>query len=168
MEILGLILFVAFCGITLLASLEATLLLFPQLVERARQNLENSLGRSLLLGLVNFIFAATIVLLFTWLGEQLGNVLGGIFGVLALMILIGIILLAILGLSAFSNLVGQRMGEVKSPIAAHRRGGLLMILTGMAPYVGWFVFTPLILWASLGASIQTVLRRKKISVPDEA
>lgn len=168
MEILGLILLVTFCGITLLASLEATLLLFPQLVKRARQKLENSLGRSLLLGLVNFIFVATIVLLFTWLGEQLGNVLGGIFGVLALLVLIGVILLTILGLSAFSSLVGQRMGETKSPTAAHRRGGLLLILTGMAPYVGWFVFTPLILWTSLGASIQTVLRRKKISVPEEA
>ena len=163
MEILGLITLVVFCGITLLASLEATMLLFPEPVERARQNLENSLGRSLLLGLVNFIFVATIVLLFVWLGEQLGEILGGILGVLALILLVGLILLALLGLSALSRLVGQRMGEAKSSTAAHRWGGLLLILSGLAPYVGWFVFTPLILWASLGASIQMILRRKNYS-----
>ena len=167
MEILGLILLVAFCGITLLASLEATLRLFPIPVERARQHLDNSLSRSLLLGMVNFIFLAVIVMLFVWLGEQLGNVLGGVFGVLALLILVGLTLLLILGLCALSNLVGGRMGDAKSPLIAHRYGGLLLILSGLAPFVGWFVFTPLILWTCLGASIQTIFRRNKIPTPDE-
>jgi hypothetical protein len=168
MEILGLILSVIFCGITLLASLEATLRLFPESVERTRQHLEQSLGRSLLLGLVNFIFLAVIVFLFVWLGEQLGEVIGGIFSVLALLILVGLTLLLILGVCALSNLVGGRMGEANSPLIAHRYGGLLLILSGLAPFVGWFVFTPLILWTSLGASVQTILRRNKISTPNEA
>ena len=168
MEILGLILLVTFCGITLLASLEATLRLFPEHVERARRHLENSLSRSLLLGLVNFIFLAVIVVLFVWLGEQLGDILGGVFGVLILVILVVLTLLLILGLCALSNLVGGRMAEAKSPLVAHRYGGLLLILSGLAPFVGWFVFTPLILWTSLGASIQTIVRRNRISAPDEA
>ena len=168
MEILGLIVLVTFCGTTLLASLEATLRLFPDAVEQARQHLENSLSRSLLLGLVNFIFFAVVVMLFVWLGEQLGNVLGGVFGVLVLLILVALTLLLILGLCALSNLVGGRMGEAKSPLVAHRYGGLLLILSGLAPFVGWFIFTPLILWTSLGASIQTIFRRNKISTPDEA
>ena len=168
MEILGLIVLVTFCSITLLASLEATLRLFPETVERARQHLENSLSRSLLLGVVNFIFLAVIVFLFVWLGEQLGEVLGGVFSVLALLIIVGLTLLLILGLSALSNLVGQRMGEVKSPVVAYRHGGLLLILSGLAPYVGWFVFTPLILWTSFGASIQTIFRREKKSASEEA
>lgn len=167
MEILGLIALVTFCGITLLASLEAIMLLFPLPVERTRQNLENSLGRSLLLGLVNFIFVAIIAVLFAWLGDELENVLGGILVVIVLVILVGFVLLAILGLSALSSLVGQRMGEAKSPVAALRRGGLLLILSGMAPYVGWFVFTPLILWASFGAGIQSMLRRKNNPMPEE-
>jgi hypothetical protein len=167
MEILGLIALVAFCGITLLASLEATMLLFPLPVERARKNLENFLGRSLLLGLVNFIFVATIVILFAWLSDKLGNVLGGILAVIVLVILVGFVLLVILGLSALSSLVGGRMGEAKSPVVALRRGGLLLILSGLAPYVGWFVFTPLILWASFGASIQSMLRRKNNPLPEE-
>ena len=168
MEILGLIVLVTFCGITLLASLEATLQLFPDAVEQARQHLENSLSRSLLLGLVNFIFFAVVVMLFVWLGEQLGNVLGGVFGVLVLLILVALILLLILGLCALSNLVGGRMGEAKSPLVAHRYGGLLLILSGLAPFVGWFIFTPLILWTSLGASIQTIFRRNRVPTSDEA
>ena len=159
MEILGLIALVAFCGITLLASLEATMLLFPEPVERARQNLENSLGRSLLLGLVNFIFIATIFILLAWLGEQLGKVLGGILTALALILLVGLILLALLGLSALSRLVGQRMGDTKPPAVAHRWGGLLLILSGLAPYVGWLIFTPLVIWAGLGAAITALIRR---------
>ena len=168
MEILGLIVLVTFCGTTLLASLEATLRLFPDAVEQARQHLENSLSRSLLLGLVNFIFFAVVVMLFVWLGEQLGNVLGGVFGVLVLLILVALILLLILGLCALSNLVGGRMGEAKSPLVAHRYGGLLLILSGLAPFVGWFIFTPLILWTSLGASIQTIFRRNRVPTSDEA
>ena len=168
MEILGLIVLVTFCGTTLLASLEATLRLFPDAVEQARQHLENSLSRSLLLGLVNFIFFAVVVMLFVWLGEQLGNVLGGVFGVLVLLILVALTLLLILGLCALSNLVGGRMGEAKSPLVAHRYGGLLLILSGLAPFVGWFIFTPLILWTSLGASIQTIFRRNRVPTSDEA
>jgi hypothetical protein len=44
---------------------------------------------------------------------------------------------------------------------------LLLVLAGLAPFIGWFVFTPLALWTGLGATIQAFFRRK-VSDPASA
>ena len=161
MEILGLILLVVFSTITLLATLEVITLLFPAPIKRIRNTQNASLGRSFLLGLVNLVFFATIVLLLIWLTEQqIGPVLSGLAVVVALLILIGLLTLLLTGLSALAGLIGKRMDDSSSIIPAQRRGGLLLVLVGLAPFIGWFFFTPLIFSLCIGASLQTLLQRK--------
>ncbi|MBN1305594.1 MAG: hypothetical protein JXA13_14240 [Anaerolineales bacterium] len=170
MELLGLILLVIFSAVTLLAALEAITLLFPDQITRVRQTLEASLARSFLLGLVNLIFFSAIILVLIWLTEQTGPVVSSLAAAGALLILVGLVGLLFIGLCALTSLVGQRMETGKPPLQAQRRGGLLLILVGLAPFIGWFLFTPLILSAGLGAAIQTMLQRRpkeRIS-PDNA
>lgn len=167
-QLINLILLVAAIIVSVVALLAAINLLLPEQVQKVQQNLETSLGRSTLLGLVNFLFFGAIFMLCAWLADRLGNVLAGIFVFLAGLIGLGIIVLAMFGLAAFSNLLGNRIGgETVSPFKANLRGGLLLVLAGIAPYVGWLLFTPLVVWAGLGASIQAFLPRKNAPLPTE-
>ncbi len=165
MEILGIILLVPLGGITIIALFAALTLLLPTPIAKTRANLENSLWRSLLLGVVNFIFFAVLGLIFFWLSERSGKGLGGIFIFFAGVIIIGIAIFALLGVTAFANLLGERMGGGKTAFTSDLRGGTLLLLAGLAPYVGWFIFLPLVLWTGFGAAIAALLRRKVKEAP---
>ena len=96
MEILGIILIVPLGGITIIALFVALILLFPAPIEKTRQNIEISLGRSLLLGLVNFIFFALVAALLISVAENGGDLLGALFYLLAGIILLGLIIFTLL------------------------------------------------------------------------
>ena len=166
MEILGIIILAPLGGIAIISLFAALTLLLPAPVEKTRANLENSLGRSLLLGVVNFTFFAILALVFFWLSEQSGG-LGGVFIFFAGLITLGIVVFALFGLAAFANLLGDRMRSGKTPFASDLRGGTLLLLAILAPYVGWFIFLPLILWTGFGAAISAFRWRKKAAFAEE-
>jgi hypothetical protein len=158
-NIFGLLLIVLFGGAGLISIFTIVRLLLPLPVERTRLALESSLGRSLLLGLVNFLFAGVLVALLMW-PTKIGGVVAGVFVFLAGLVGLAVTVLVLLGLVAATSLLGSRMGEAKSPLAAQLRGGVLLLLACLTPYLGWFIFTPLVVWTALGAGIQSMLRRK--------
>lgn len=167
MEILAIILLVPLGGITIIALLGAVNLLLPNPVAKTYANLEETPGRSLLLGLVNFIFFGLLVVVFVWLAEQSGGFGRGVFTLIVGVILLGVSIFALLGLSAFAKLLGERIGNAKTPFASDLRGGALLLLAALAPYVGWFLFLPLVLWAGFGAAISALVRRKPKGLPAE-
>jgi hypothetical protein len=158
-NLIWLLLFFLLGGAGLISIFSIVRLLLPTLVERTRLALESSLGRSLLLGLVNFLFAGVLVALLIW-STKIGGVVAGVSVFLAGLVGLIVIVLVMLGLVASTSLLGSRMGEAKSPIAAQLRGGALLLLACLTPYLGWFIFTPLVVWTALGAGIQSMLRRK--------
>jgi len=167
-QLINLILLVASGIVTVVALLAAINLLLPEPVRKVQQNLALSLGRSMLLGLVNFLFFGAIFMLAIWLSERLGNIVVGIFVFLAGLIGIGMIVMAVFGLVAFANLLGERIGdETSSPFKINLRGSLLLVLAAIAPYVGWLIFTPLVIWAGLGAAISAFFRRGMQSTSGE-
>ncbi|MEW6242528.1 MAG: hypothetical protein AB1564_17135 [Chloroflexota bacterium] len=161
---LGLVLFILFSGAGLISLLAAVNLLFPVPVQRTREALEASFGRAFLLGLVNGLFILALAALFLRLGEDSGRVVGAFFVLLLLVLVLGLVIFLVIGLSAFTRLVGERMGAGKNAFASHLRGGALTVLAGLTPYLGWFVFTPVVLFAGLGAAIQALIRRKPAPV----
>ena len=170
MEILGILLLVTFSGISIIALLATLNLLLPTAIEKTRQNLEHALGRALLLGAINFIFGLALVGLFGWLAElteEISSLLSGVFILLLGLIVLGVAIFALLGLAAFAKLLGERIGGKKSPFTSNLRGGLLLLLAGLTPYVGWFLFTPLVLWTGLGAAISAQIRTREKATPVE-
>ena len=169
MEILGMLLLIFLGGISIIALLATVNLLIPVFIEKTCLNLESSPGRSLLLGLVNFIFFMALAGLFGWLAQATGPVLNSIFTLLVGLIALGLTLFTLLGLTAFAKLLGERMGGGETPFIANLRGGILFLLAGLSPYVGWFLFTPLIIWAGFGAALYAFIRRpEKASTIKEA
>lgn len=155
----GLLLLVLFGGVGLIAIFTIVNLLLPVPVKRVRDVLENSLIRCLLLGLVNFLFASLVVALLS-LPAQAGGVGGGIFVFLVGLVVLIVSALLILGLVALISLLANRMEETKSPFASQVSSSVLLVLACLTPYFGWFVITPLVVWTSLGASIQMLFRKR--------
>lgn len=156
-----------FGGAGLIAIFSILNLILPVPVDRARSVLETSLVRSLLLGLVNSLFAGLVIALLT-LPTRAGGVIAGIFVFLIILIVLGLTALLLLGLVALTSLLAGRMDGAKSAFSGNLRGGILLVLACLTPYLGWFVITPLVLFTALGASIQTVLRSRRREVTSES
>lgn len=175
MEMLGLVLLIVFGGATLIALLNVIGLILPLAVERARLRLEAGLGKSFLLGLVNLLFFGVIALILIWLAGLIRDSWSGLFAFVAVMLafiaLLIVLLLAILtlnGLSALAVLLGGRIGAAPSPFWSQARGGLLLVLAGLTPYVGWFLFTPFAVCISLGASLRALFQKQPPASAEEA
>ena len=159
-KVIGLLILALFGGAGLISMFAVIDLMLPALVEQTRAALEVSLGRSLLLGLANFIFAGVAVGLLS-LPTHAGGVVAGIFVFLIGLVGLAVIALLLLGLVSVASLLGGRLSAVNSPVASDLRGGALLVLACLTPYLGWFVFTPLVLWTAFGAAIKTTFRRRQ-------
>ncbi len=161
-NIFGLLFVIIFGGTGLISIFAVIGLLFPKPVERTSAALEASLGRSLLLGLINFLCVGVLDALFIWLAQLTSSVkvISGILVIIGGIITLALALLAFLGLASFADLLGHHMGKSNNEFDAVVRGGALLILAGFTPFVGWFAFTPLMILTALGGAIQTVFRRQ--------
>ena len=172
MQFLGLILLVLFGGVALLALLNAIHLLLPGPVDSARLKLETTLGKSFLLGLVNILFFLVIAAILIWLTQLIRNQSHGIISILAvitatlaLAILVTITVFALNGVVALASLFGTRFSETSSPFKRDLFGGILLILACLTPYLGWYIFTPIVICMGLGASVLALFQGKhKVAV----
>jgi len=161
-NIFALIFIVLFGGAGLISIFVVTSVLLPTFLERARTTLETSIGRSLLLGLINFLCIAVLDGLLIWLAQLTGaiKIISGILIVLGGLVTSILALLAFLGLASLADLLGHHISEPKNEFLAILQGGVVLILAGITPFVGWFAFTPLVVLTALGAAIQAVFRRQ--------
>jgi hypothetical protein len=151
-------------GATLIALIGTIDLFLPKPVTRARQKLEAAPMRSFLVGLINMIFwVALLVLWFEWTQSNGGpDMMPYVIGTaLAILLLIGLIIPGIPGLVALAGLTGRRWNASASPLGQDLRGGLLLVLACLTPYVGWFIFTPALLATAIGAGLLTFFQRKE-------
>jgi hypothetical protein len=176
MDSLNSILFLFFCGITTIALLTVLNLLLPVNVERAREQLEGKSIRSLVIGLVTLGLSVSILLLLGYLinlpvmqtmaTEKVSYfyAVHDLFRVILtlLLILLGLSLLSIsaIGMAALAKSLGQRVGKTKSSINPNLVGAVLLVMSGLAPYLGWFIFAPIALGIGFGANIQVLFQPK--------
>ena len=173
MEVIGPILaFVILTPLSLLALsglFSALILLFPEPIRQARENLENRPWRSIFLGALNFVGGGIIAMLMVWLGNALGlsDETAPLFYTLIFLIIVALAIPTMIGLSAALILIGERIGKARTPFLTYLRGGGLLLLACLTPFIGWFVFTPLIVWASLGSVIAILVKPKRAPAATE-
>jgi hypothetical protein len=164
-------LYILLGGATLIALLTTVDLFLPKPVTRARQKLETSSTKSFLVGLINILFwFVVLVIWFVWTQYNGGpDIMAYVIGTaLALLLLIGVIVPGIPGLAALAQLTGARFNRSASPLGQDLRGGLLLVLACLTPYIGWFVFTPALLSTAIGAGLLTFFQHSpKPTVLDE-
>ena len=158
------ILYILFGAIPFIALLGTFGLFLPKPVERARQKLETAPVKSFLVGLVNGIFGFVLLIIwFVWTQYNGGpDMMVYLIGsVLVVLLLIGLVIPGFPGLVALAGLTGARWNASASPLGQDLRGGLLLVLACLTPYVGWYIFTPALLSTAIGAGLLTFFQRKE-------
>ena len=109
-------------------------------------------GRSLLLGVVNLLFFTALVVVLTAAGERAVS-RSGVLEVLALAPALILASGLTLGLAAMSALIGDRLVPQRGPIAQVVVGAAALVLAGLTPFLGWFLFFPYIALVGLGGVV---------------
>ena len=141
--------------VTLVALLTTLTYLIPQRTERARQILQERPGRAFMIGLVNLLFFGVLAAVFSQGGE-----VGGLLGLIILLALLG---LAFIGLTGMLLLLRHRFYPPHeetnhSLLAVTIRTSAILMAGLLAPVVGWFILSPILLITGLGAGIMTLVR----------
>lgn len=152
-EILNAILIAVFAILSLAACLSLLPALFPRRVERTRAALERSPGRSFVIGAVNLFFFLALALALASSGGDAGRLL-------AILVLLLPLAGAGLGLAALCGLAGERLFPASSPFLRGAQTSLLIGLSWIFPFLGWFLLLPGMVTAGLGAWVLSFFRRE--------
>lgn len=149
---------VAICASTWALILTMTLL-FQRRIHTAQSVIEGRPWRAFLFGLALMLIVGTVGV------GMLGNPVPGVklFGML---ITLAILSVAAVGAGGLSQLVGERMQPMDpnmSPYKAVGRGAGFVVVAGLLPFVGWWVFAPIVLIVSLGAGMMALMARSQSS-----
>jgi hypothetical protein len=172
-------LYMFFSGISSIALLIVLNLLLPDKVERIQNKLEGRYIRSFVIGLIGLgLSFAILLLLYYILNLPLYGIMAdqrrpitniivfehllipGILILLAIVIAICTIAISIIGLAALANGLGQRIKKARKSLNPNLSGATLVVLSGLAPFLGWFVFAPIALCLSYGSTVQVLFQRK--------
>jgi len=170
------ILLLIFCGITSIALLTTLGLLLPGKVERIRETLEGHFVRSFVIGLIVLGLSFAVLALLGYLinlpilqtmASEKVTYLYAVHGLVRvlltmLLLLIGLSLISIsaLGLSALSASLGQRIQSTRLAKRANFNGAILLVLSGLTPFLGWFIFTPVAICIGFGSTVQVLFPPK--------
>ena len=158
METFYIILLSILALITLAASFIFFRGLFPARVNKIQATLEENWKRSFWLGLLNTVLITIFVVGF----GSLGN--GSPIFYIPAFALYGAFLIGLLfGLSAFVQILGERLFADLIPIKRDVRAGAIFLLTSLLPFVGWFLIFPYVISLSVGAVVITLFQNRKIS-----
>jgi len=142
--------------ITLVASFIFFRGLFPAKVSKIQATLEDNWKRSFWLGLVNTILITIFVVGF----GSLGN--GSPLFYIPAFAMYGAFLIGLLfGLSAFVQILGERLFADLSPVKRDVKAGAVFVLTSLLPFVGWFLLFPYVISLSVGAVVITIFQERK-------
>jgi hypothetical protein len=168
-ELVAGFLIAVFGGATTAALLTLVVILLPNLTRQTTRVTETMLGRSLILGTINFIFFFGIAIVLSRIGDGIGGFFGGIFSLIALFIVLALVLLLSVGLSALVRIISERSNESR-PVTNGRlfRSAVLLVGAALAPLAGWFVLAPLVLFISLGATILALVHWVGARLPRNA
>jgi hypothetical protein len=124
--------------------------LFPERLQRCRSQAARVPGRAFLLGLVNGVFVAAIILALLAVADWTGVQLLALPALLLLALLAGA---ASLGAGGVVQLVGERLLPERGPVLRQAAGALSVALACATPYLGWFGLLPYITLLGLGSFI---------------
>lgn len=153
---LGILLIALATGVCSLALLVLLRVLAPDFTAEVREAAEASAGRAFWIGVLNLLFIGVVVVGLYALFQNIG--VEALF--ILPMLMTAVVVVALLyGLAAMASYLGDGLGGAAEPWRATLKGGLLLLLASLTPYVGWFLIFPYLGLRGFGAVIQTSLAR---------
>ncbi len=136
-------------------------LLFPKRLVSIQAKAEGRPKRSFWLGAVNTLFFATLSLSFFAIGDQVKFFSLPAFAVISVYT-VGLIL----GLGGMAQLIGLRFLPDKNPHLQGIWGAAILLLASLAPFVGWFLFLPYLIFRGLGAVVISYYQDRQLPSSD--
>lgn len=159
-DILRLFLIVVMLTISLAAYFLILSIFFPQRIERIKSVIRSMSGRSLGIGLVNFVFFTVLALVLFSLADNAGAVLRGILSVLAILITAFLAVMLSFGFAGITDLIGERLLPDAISWKQTVWGSVGLSLACALPFVGWFLLLPYAGFLGVGAFILGLFQRE--------
>lgn len=143
-ETLGMLLLLVLAIFGLIALFLVVGVLFPRRINLTFDAMDQMPGRAFLLGLINTLFVAALLIGLVALAEATAL---GLLWLLAMLFLVIYLIGLLFGLTGVAQLVGGRLVPAWSPNRRHIAGALALILGCLVPYLGWlglFVYVSLL------------------------
>jgi hypothetical protein len=130
--------------------------LWPNQTKAAEADYATALWKSLLTGLIPAAIVFVLVAVLSKLGP-----LGGIAAIFTVSVFV---VYASIGISGLATLVGKRLPSPQDeacPWKCTLRGAIIIEVSCLIPFVGWFILLPMAFILGGGATTRTLFRRKK-------
>jgi hypothetical protein len=150
-------------GVCLIALFLVTGYLFPMRMDRIQSIVTNIPGRSFLLGLVNTLFFAALILGFVALGDAFGLQWISIFAILLLTIYL---IALIFGLVGMVKMIGIRLSGSTDSNRQVIFGAMVLIFACLTPFIGWFILFPYIGLTGVGAFVISIFKGSSSVLPE--
>lgn len=145
-------------ALTLWSMMMVCALLFPVRVEEARQAVSLSLGRCFGSGLLAFIIG--------FIGMMIVQVANPLAKLLGLMIMSAYLGCVMVGVSGVAKLAAERLRALtnleESHFASFGKSSAYVVIAGMLPILGWFLFAPLMMVVGGGAGFKAALKSQPV------
>lgn len=133
--------------------------LFPTRIAKTRSVMNSAPGRSLGVGLVNFVFFTVVALVLFSLAENAGPFIRGVLTIPAVMITAFLLIMLAFGLTAAAGLIGERIFQELSAWRQLLWGTVCLSLGCAVPFAGWFLLFPYAGFIGVGAFILSFFQR---------
>ena len=140
------------------------LVLFPRLVERTEAAARRMHGRSFILGFINLAFFAVLTIALSSIGERSAST---ILQVLALILFSVLLMAVVLGLVGMSLLMGKQLVPERSEVQQTAAGSVLVILSSLTPFLGWFLLLPYLIARGVGGLVLGIFQRREQNAPPD-
>ena len=157
-DMFGLLFLVIFSAVSLIAFFLAIRLFFPQRVMQVQRAAEEMHSRAFLLGVVNTLFMAAIIIGLLALAENTGS---GIISILAILLMVVFVVVLALGLTAVIQMAGIRLMPEANENRRFILGALVIVLGSLTPFIGWFGFFLYVSFLGVGSVIVSLFSKAK-------
>ena len=158
-DILRIFFIVILLTITLAAYFLVIGALFTSRVTKTQNIINQTSGRAVGLGLVNFFFFGLIAFVMLSLAENAGSFVKGVLTIPALLILAFLSVLLSLGLTGMVNVLGERLFPDMALPKRNIWSAVILCFACALPFVGWFLLLPYVGFVGIGASILGFFQR---------
>lgn len=133
--------------------------LFTNRVNKTKNVIDQTPGRSFGLGMVNFLFFGAIAFTLLSIAENTGPFIKGLLTIPALLILTFLTILLSIGLTSMVRVLSERIFPDLTSWKQTVWGSVVLCFACALPFVGWFLLLPCLAFIGIGATILGIVQK---------
>jgi hypothetical protein len=133
--------------------------LFTNRVNKTKNVIDQTPGRSFGLGMVNFLFFGAIAFALLSVAENTGAFIKGLLTIPALIILTFLTILLSIGLTGMVKILSERIFPDLTSWKQIAWGSVVLCFACALPFIGWFLLLPCVAFIGIGGTILGIVQK---------